>query len=174
MWFEWDEDKAADNEVKHGVTFEEAATCFYDPLQVAGVLRPGPQRGGGSGELAKRSGSSRHGGRRARRLGTMRKEYEISKLKVKRRGPLPAFRDAAGRPMKVRITITLDQDLVEHFKAEAAKPGALPYQTQINQALRKALAGDELRPEQTEAIKAALLKDPDFLREVAHRLEEAR
>jgi uncharacterized DUF497 family protein len=35
MWFEWDEHKAATNEGKHGVTFEEAATCFYDPLQVA-------------------------------------------------------------------------------------------------------------------------------------------
>ena len=35
MWFEWDEDKAAGNENKHGVSFEEAATCFYDPLQVA-------------------------------------------------------------------------------------------------------------------------------------------
>jgi hypothetical protein len=31
----------------------------------------------------------------------MKQEYELSKLKVKRRGPLPAFRDAAGRPMKV-------------------------------------------------------------------------
>jgi uncharacterized protein len=35
MWFEWDEQKAADNERRHGVTFEEAATCFYDPMQVA-------------------------------------------------------------------------------------------------------------------------------------------
>lgn len=35
MWFEWDEQKAAENERKHGVTFDEAATCFYDPLQVA-------------------------------------------------------------------------------------------------------------------------------------------
>ncbi|HEX3556964.1 MAG TPA: BrnT family toxin [Thermoanaerobaculia bacterium] len=35
MWFGWDEDKAAANEHKHGVTFEEAATCFYDPHQVA-------------------------------------------------------------------------------------------------------------------------------------------
>jgi len=42
----------------------------------------------------------------------MRQEYELSKLKVKRRGPLPAFRGATERPMKVRITITLDQDLV--------------------------------------------------------------
>ena len=101
----------------------------------------------------------------------MRKEYDLGKLKVKRRGPLPAFRDAAERPMKVRITITLDQDLVEHFKTMAAKPGALPYQTQINQALRKAMIEEELRPEPTEAVKAALLKDPDFLQAVADRLE---
>jgi uncharacterized protein (DUF4415 family) len=104
----------------------------------------------------------------------MREEYELADLKVKRRGPLPAFRDAAGRPMKIRITISLDQDLVEHFKAEAAKPGVLPYQTQINQVLRKALAGEEPRSEQTEAIKAALLEDPDFLRAVAQRLATQR
>lgn len=103
----------------------------------------------------------------------MRKEYDLSKLKVKRQGPLPAFRDATGRSTKVRITITLDQDLVEHFKSEAAKPGALPYQTQINQTLRKALTDEELRPEQTEVIKAALLKDPAFLREIAHWLKKA-
>ena len=30
--FEWDEDKAASNRHKHGVTFEEAATVFADPL----------------------------------------------------------------------------------------------------------------------------------------------
>ena len=73
--------------------------------------------------------------------------------------------------MKVRIAITLDEDLVEHFKAEAAKPGALPYQTQINQTLRRAISGEQLRPDQAEAIKAALLKDTDFLRAVAQRIE---
>ena len=30
--FEWDEKKAALNKRKHGVTFEEAATVFGDPL----------------------------------------------------------------------------------------------------------------------------------------------
>jgi uncharacterized DUF497 family protein len=30
--FEWDEDKAASNQKKHRVTFEEAATVFADPL----------------------------------------------------------------------------------------------------------------------------------------------
>ena len=30
--FEWDEDKAARNVIKHLVTFEEAATVFRDPM----------------------------------------------------------------------------------------------------------------------------------------------
>jgi len=30
--FEWDEKKAKRNEVKHGVTFEEAKTIFNDPF----------------------------------------------------------------------------------------------------------------------------------------------
>jgi uncharacterized protein len=28
--FEWDEQKALQNEQKHGITFEEAQTAFYD------------------------------------------------------------------------------------------------------------------------------------------------
>ena len=31
MQFDWDPKKAAENRRKHGVTFEEAATCFADP-----------------------------------------------------------------------------------------------------------------------------------------------
>lgn len=32
MRFEWDSQKAETNRRKHGVSFEEAATVFYDPL----------------------------------------------------------------------------------------------------------------------------------------------
>ncbi len=32
--FEWDEEKARPNELKHGVTFEEAKTIFNDPFAV--------------------------------------------------------------------------------------------------------------------------------------------
>jgi uncharacterized protein len=32
MRFEWDRSKAAANIRKHGVSFDEAATVFYDPL----------------------------------------------------------------------------------------------------------------------------------------------
>ena len=35
MELEWDAVKAAENERKHGVSFIEAANCFWDPLQVA-------------------------------------------------------------------------------------------------------------------------------------------
>ena len=34
MEFEWDPDKSAVNETKHGVTFLEAATVFGDPLAI--------------------------------------------------------------------------------------------------------------------------------------------
>lgn len=34
MEFEWDEEKAAANLTKHGVSFEEAKTVFDDPLYV--------------------------------------------------------------------------------------------------------------------------------------------
>ena len=34
MDFEWDNRKAASNLTKHGVSFSEAATAFYDPLTV--------------------------------------------------------------------------------------------------------------------------------------------
>jgi uncharacterized protein len=32
--FTWDNRKAASNRIKHGVAFEEAQTCFFDPQQV--------------------------------------------------------------------------------------------------------------------------------------------
>ena len=34
MEFEWDSDKASESERKHGVSFEEAATAFGDPLSL--------------------------------------------------------------------------------------------------------------------------------------------
>ncbi len=36
MRFEWDPDKAERNLRKHGVSFDEAASVFYDPLAMSG------------------------------------------------------------------------------------------------------------------------------------------
>jgi hypothetical protein len=37
MHFEWNPTKAKKNLQKHGVSFEEASSAFYDPLAVAGA-----------------------------------------------------------------------------------------------------------------------------------------
>ncbi len=37
MWFAWDPKKAEINRRKHGVTFDEAATVFQDPLSATVV-----------------------------------------------------------------------------------------------------------------------------------------
>ena len=95
----------------------------------------------------------------------MRKEYDLKALKVKRRGVLPALKGQTAEQAKVRVTIALDRDVVEHFKEAAAKQGALPYQTQINQALRQAINSPP-----AHALKSELLKDKDFLRTLARAL----
>src|SRR5262249_36862182 len=97
----------------------------------------------------------------------MRKEYDLKSLKVKRRGiPRGARRGNAERA-KVRITIALDNDVVEFFKQAAAERGALPYQTQINQALRQAMEISS-----TEDLKSSLLEDKAFLRSLAREIAQ--
>ena len=51
---------------------------------------------------------------------------------------------------KTRITIRLDEDLVDHFLREAdASGGATGYQTLINEALRRHLEGKAPKLEET-------------------------
>ena len=61
----------------------------------------------------------------------MRDEYDFSKA---RRGAVIAS------PGKTRITIMLDDDVIEHFRAQAESQG-VGYQTLINALLRKAITG---------------------------------
>jgi uncharacterized protein (DUF4415 family) len=61
----------------------------------------------------------------------MRDEYDFSK--AKRGAVIPS-------PGKTRITIMLDDDVIEHFRAQAEAEG-VGYQTLINALLRKALPG---------------------------------
>lgn len=62
----------------------------------------------------------------------MREEYDFSKG-ARRGAVLPS-------PGKTRITIMLDDDVIEHFRAQAEAQGA-GYQTLINALLRKAVTG---------------------------------
>ncbi len=59
----------------------------------------------------------------------MRKEYDLSRA---RRGPI-----VPGSKGKTRITIRLDDDIVQWFKAQVHKAGGGNYQTLMNHALRE-------------------------------------
>jgi uncharacterized protein (DUF4415 family) len=59
----------------------------------------------------------------------MKKEYDFSKGK---RGPV-----ISPMPNKTRITIRLDNDIINWFKNEVHKAGGGNYQSMINEALRK-------------------------------------
>ena len=46
-------------------------------------------------------------------------------------------------PTKVRITIRLDADIIDHFKSQVIDAGGGNYQTLINDALRTHIDADE-------------------------------
>ena len=71
----------------------------------------------------------------------MRKEYDFTKGK---RGPV--ITPLSG---KTRITIRLDNDVVEWFKAQVTQAGGGNYQTLINRALREFIASSNEPIEET-------------------------
>jgi uncharacterized protein (DUF4415 family) len=87
----------------------------------------------------------------------MKKEYDFSGGKRGRIAP----KEPEPRG-KTRITIRLDEDLVEHFlKVADASGGAMGYQTLINEALRQHVEGKAPKFEETlrrivrEEVRAA-------------------
>ena len=79
----------------------------------------------------------------------MKKQYDFTTAK---RGPvLPA------PPGKTRITIRIDDDILDWFRAHAEAAGGASYQTMINAALRRAM---NAKAESVESTNT-LLKTPD-------------
>lgn len=71
----------------------------------------------------------------------MRKEYDFSKAK---RGPVVPVPKG-----KTRITIRLDDDVIEWFKAQVEAAGGGNYQSLINAALREHIRNTEEPLEKT-------------------------
>lgn len=67
----------------------------------------------------------------------MQKEYDLTQLKVKRRGLLAGLPPQDEEPTQVAVNLLLDKEVVDFFQKAAAQPNALPYQVQINQMLRE-------------------------------------
>jgi uncharacterized protein (DUF4415 family) len=87
----------------------------------------------------------------------LRNQYDFSKGKrgrITKPEPEPAG--------KVKITIRLDQDVVDHFLAKADESGgAIGYQTLINEALRRSIDAPSLEAMLRRAIREELkLKPP--------------
>ncbi len=72
---------------------------------------------------------------------------------------------------KSRVNIMLDADIVEFFKEQAANKGSLPYQTQINQALRQFV--ENAKEPNNEVITMKMLDNPSFISTLAEKLKAA-
>ncbi len=72
---------------------------------------------------------------------------------------------------KSRVNIMLDADIVEFFKEQAANKGSLPYQTQINQALRQFV--ENANQPKNEVITMNMLDNPAFISALAEKLKAA-
>jgi len=78
----------------------------------------------------------------------MKKQYDFSRA---RRGPI-----VATIPGKTRITIRLDNDVIEHFLAVVDRAGGGNYQTLINDALREYIRGARLEKVVRRAVREEL------------------
>ncbi len=75
------------------------------------------------------------------------------------------------REQKLKVTILLDADLIDFYKEQAAKLGNLPYQTQINQELHKAM--ENTKQPKSEVVTIEMLENPQFLANLASKLKLA-
>lgn len=96
-----------------------------------------------------------------KRASDMRKSYDFSKG---RRGPVLPI-----PPGKTRITIRLDDDVLDWFRAQVNEAGGGNYQTLINQALRNVIAAPR---ESVESVARRVVREelaqyciPSFLRQ---------
>jgi uncharacterized protein (DUF4415 family) len=87
----------------------------------------------------------------------VRKEYDF--FKGKRGAVLPS-------PGKTRITIMLDDDVIEFFRAKAEAMGA-GYQTMINASLRNTIAEERRKSKEDRPVTIAVLRK--VLREELHQ-----
>ncbi len=92
-------------------------------------------------------------------------EAEIPQVGVRRYRP-SRFR-VEPSDAKVKISMYLDGDVLEYFRKRAEQPNAAPYQTQINNELRKVM---ENGPTDTTRFERDILNDKKFLKKLKEKL----
>ncbi|MGH7923596.1 MAG: BrnA antitoxin family protein [Candidatus Binatus sp.] len=81
----------------------------------------------------------------------MKREYDLSKGKRGPVIPLP--------PEKVRITIRLDRDIVDHFREKVRKAHSGNYQSLINDALREHVKRPGLAKQLGAEVRSVLRRE---------------
>jgi uncharacterized protein (DUF4415 family) len=69
--------------------------------------------------------------------------------------------------IKVQITLRVDLDVLEYFKKRASAPRAAPYQTQINNELRRIM---EIDLQNATSLEKDILNNKEFLRALKEKL----
>ena len=71
----------------------------------------------------------------------MRKEYDLTKLKVKRRGPIKGLQGIPEAPEvktgQVQVTMVLDKDVTMFYEKKALSPDEGSFTEVINRVLRE-------------------------------------
>lgn len=170
MEIEWDPDKAAVNLRKHGVDFADAVGVFEDlyALQREDPDAQGEQRFIVVGMdflgrvltcvytyrdtrirliMARRATARERAMNEHDRDMEMRDEYDFNE--ATRGAVIPPA------PGKTRITIRLDNDILDWFRVQVHRQGGGNYQTLMNHALRQYIQSREGQPED-ETVKATL------------------
>jgi len=89
----------------------------------------------------------------------MKREYDLSKG---RRGPVIPL-----SPEKVRITIRLDRDIVDHFREKVRTAHRGNYQTLINDALREQIQRPGLARQLGAEVRSVLREELEKIKATA-------
>lgn len=73
---------------------------------------------------------------------------------------------------KIKITMWIDGDVLEHFRQRSADSNAAPYQTQINAELRRIMEKDLAITKIDGQKVEEIAKNKEFVRAVAEQLKE--
>ncbi len=96
-------------------------------------------------------------------------DLQLDKMKRLPRGSFKPKKGATDlKNCKVKISLYLDSDILEYFRNRAESPNAAPYQTQINNELRRVMENDS---REVQSIENDILNNEEFLRALKEKLE---
>jgi uncharacterized protein (DUF4415 family) len=96
-------------------------------------------------------------------------DSKLDKMKRLERGSFKPQKGATNlENCKVKISMYLDADILQYFRQRAELPNAAPYQTQINNELRRIMENDLT---DAASIENDILNNEEFLRALREKLE---